>query len=54
MAAIDTNGGEVTDVATALATYTELYEFLMYLGLGAGVFMLLITPILRRWMHGIH
>lgn len=54
MAAIDTSGGEVADVATALATYTELYEFLMWFGLGTGVFMLLITPILKRWMHGIN
>ena len=54
LAAIDTSGGEVADVATALATYTDLYEFLMYLGVGAGVFMLLISPILKRWMHGIH
>ena len=54
MAAIDTSGGEIADVATALATYTELYEFLMWLGLGAGVFMLVISPLLRRWSHGIH
>ena len=54
MAAIDTSGGEVSDVATAVATYTELYQFLMYLGVGVGVFMLVISPLLRRWMHGIH
>ena len=54
MAAIDTSGGAVSDIATAVATYTELYEFLMYLGVGVGVFMLVISPLLRRWMHGIH
>ena len=53
MAAIDTSAGEVADVPTALATYTELYEFLLYLGVGVGVFMLIISPLLRRWMHGI-
>ena len=42
------------DAATALATYTELFEFLMWFGVGAGVFMIIISPILRRWMHGIH
>ena len=54
MAAIDTPQGEVVDVAAALAKYTELYEFLMYLGLGTGLFMIVISPILRRWMHGVH
>ena len=54
LAAIDTPRGEVVDVAAALAKYTELYGFLMWLGIGTGVFMLLISPILKRWMHGTH
>ena len=54
MAAISTEGGTTDDIAGALATYTQLFEFLMYLGLGVGLFMIVISPILRRWMHGIH
>jgi len=54
MAALATEGGEVTDSAGALASYTQLFEFLMYVGLGVGVFILLISPILRRGMHGVH
>jgi POT family proton-dependent oligopeptide transporter len=54
MAAVGTHGGEVVDSAAALATYTQLFEFLMYVGVGFGLFMLLITPLLRRGMHGIH
>ncbi len=54
MAAIDTSAGETADVATALATYTQLFEFLMWFGIGTGVIMLLISPLLKRWMHGIH
>jgi POT family proton-dependent oligopeptide transporter len=42
------------DSAGALATYTQLFEFLMYVGLGVGVFVLLISPLLRRGMHGVH
>jgi hypothetical protein len=26
----------------------------MWFGIGAGAFMIIISPILRRWMHGIH
>ncbi len=54
MAAMASQGGEVTDSASALSTYTELFEFLMWFGVGMGVFMIVISPILRRWMHGIH
>ncbi|NCF15401.1 MAG: MFS transporter [Gammaproteobacteria bacterium] len=54
MAAIDTSAGETADAATALATYTQLFEFLMWFGIGAGVIMIVISPILRRWMHGVH
>ena len=54
MAAIDTSGGQTADIATALATYTELFEFLMWFGIGMGVFMILISPLLKRLMHGIH
>jgi POT family proton-dependent oligopeptide transporter len=53
-AAVDTAAGEVTDVATALAAYVELFTFLMWFGVGAGLFMIVISPILRRGMHGIH
>jgi len=54
MAAMASPGGEVTDSASALGTYTELFSFLMWFGIGMGVFMILISPILRRWMHGVH
>ncbi len=54
LAAVDTSGGEVADAAAALATYTQLFEFLMYVGVGVGIFMLLISPLLRRGMHGVH
>ena len=54
LAAITTEAGETADVAEAVTTYTQLFEFLMYLGVGVGVFMLLISPILRRGMHGVH
>jgi POT family proton-dependent oligopeptide transporter len=54
MAALPTNGGETTDIAGALASYTQLFEFLMWTGLAVGLFMIVISPVLKRWMHGIH
>jgi len=54
LAAIPTDAGATADIAGALATYTQLFEILMWLGLGVGGFMLIISPVLKRWMHGIH
>jgi proton-dependent oligopeptide transporter, POT family len=54
MAAIELPHGEAMDIATVAATYTELFSFLMWFGIAAGIFMILISPILKRWMHGIH
>jgi len=54
MAAIDTSAVDASDAASALATYTELFEFLMWFGVGAGVVVIIISPILRRWMGGVH
>ena len=54
MAALNTDAGEVGDVGAALATYTELFEFLMWVGLGVGLVMLVISPWLRKGMRGIH
>jgi POT family proton-dependent oligopeptide transporter len=55
MAAIETAGGaEIIQSSAALETYTRLFEFLMYFGVGAGLLVLLLSPILKRGMHGVH
>jgi len=54
MAAIDIPDGETMDIAMVAAKYTELFSFLMWFGIAAGIFMILISPILKRWMHGVH
>lgn len=53
MAAIDTSAADENDIASIIATYTELFEFLMWVGIGVGIFMILISPLLKRGMHGI-
>ncbi len=54
LAAIPTENGVVADVATALASYTALFEDLMWLGLGVGGVVLLLSPLLKKLMHGVH
>jgi POT family proton-dependent oligopeptide transporter len=54
LAAIDTSGAESADIFAMAAKYSDLFEFLLYLGCGVGVFMIVISPLLRKWMHGVH
>ncbi|MEP0201696.1 MAG: oligopeptide:H+ symporter [Halioglobus sp.] len=54
LAAIDTVGGTVADVSVALASYTELFTNLLWIGLGFAVLLLLVSPILKKMMHGVH
>jgi len=54
LAAVKTDAGVVTDMVAALATYNELFSKLFWIGLGIGLLMLLISPLLRRGMHGVH
>jgi proton-dependent oligopeptide transporter, POT family len=53
LAALDANTG-LADVGTALASYTDLFTTLFYVGLGIAALQLLIAPLLRKMMHGIH
>lgn len=53
LAAIATVDGAVQDVALALASYTALFEKLLWMGLIVGALLLLISPLLKKMMHGI-
>ncbi|MCY7294394.1 peptide MFS transporter [Alteromonas sp. a30] len=53
MAAIDTASADTGDIASIISTYTELFQFLMYVGIGVGIFMIAISPILKKGMHGV-
>ncbi|MBB6521323.1 peptide MFS transporter [Pseudoteredinibacter isoporae] len=54
MASIDTSTTDLSDVTSIVGTYTELYTFLMWLGVGVGIFMIVISPILKKGMHGVN
>jgi POT family proton-dependent oligopeptide transporter len=53
LASIDTSNTESMDVTAMTATYTELFEFLMWVGLGVGVAMIVLSPLLKKGMHGV-
>ena len=37
-----------------LASYTQLFTDLCYVGLGFGALLLLVSPLLKKMVHGIH
>ncbi|MFC2123742.1 peptide MFS transporter [Bacteroidota bacterium] len=47
--------GNGTDRDTALGAYADVYmTWGVYVVLGAAVVLLILSPILKKWMHGIH
>lgn len=52
-ASLDASKGEAADLMVAKQGYLDLFESLFYLGLIVGLFLLLISPLIKRMMHGI-
>ena len=52
--ATDTVAGVVTDPALALQTYASLYNTIGWVGVGTGVLLLVLSPILKKGMGGVN
>jgi POT family proton-dependent oligopeptide transporter len=53
IAQLETNNGEVADVALAIEAYKNLFSTLFYAGIIIGGFLLLISPFIKKLMHGV-
>lgn len=53
IASVETEGGKVTDKASALTAYSDLFGFLFIAGIVCGILLLALSPILKKHMHGI-
>lgn len=51
LTASDTVAGQVLDPAKALLTYAHVYTLIGWIGVGAGVVMLALSPFLKYWAH---
>lgn len=47
----ETIGGKVVDMAAAKANYAHVYTNVAYVAMGIAFVMLLISPIVKKWMH---
>ncbi|MEW6166358.1 MAG: oligopeptide:H+ symporter [Pseudomonadota bacterium] len=53
LASIELVEGAALDMAAAAVKYEGLFATMLWIGLGAGAVVLLLTPLLRRAMHGV-
>ena len=49
-AGAETVGGQIVDVAGAKANYIQVFSSIGYIGMIIGFLMLLVAPIVKRWM----
>lgn len=53
IAAIDTTNGVAPDLNIAKQSYLVLFEYLFYTGIGVGIVLLLLSPVIKKLMHGV-
>ena len=53
LTSMDVLEGETLDMAVAAAKYGEMFQLLLWIGLGSGVAYFVLAPLVRRWMHGV-
>lgn len=53
VASVETVGGQVTNLKVSLDTYTSVFSTIGLVSVGIGVLLLLVSPVLKYWMHGV-
>ncbi|WP_243699928.1 peptide MFS transporter [Lysobacter sp. N42] len=53
LASLDVPEGQAIDFAAASARYGDLFQTMLIVGVASGLLYFALTPLLRRWMHGV-
>ena len=53
IASTETVGGEIVNYTDAYNSFLHLFYIMLYMGLGIGLALLIASPFLRKWMHGV-
>ncbi len=53
LASLDVPEGGAIDMLDAAGRYGGLFQLMLWIGLGSALLFLVLTPLLRRWMHGV-
>ncbi len=51
---IPEGGGGTGDAMSSLLVYSDVFYIIFWFAVGSGAFLLILTPLLRKMMHGIH
>ena len=52
-ASVETVGGQVTNLKVSLETYAGVFETIGYISIGIGVVLFAVSPLIKKWMHGV-
>ena len=53
VASVETVGGQVTNLKVSLDTYTGVFTTIGEISIGVGVLLFVISPLIKKWMHGV-
>jgi POT family proton-dependent oligopeptide transporter len=53
VASVETVGGQVTNLKVSLETYAGVFHTIGLTAASIGVVLLILSPLLKRWMHGV-
>ena len=53
VASVDTVGGQVTNLKVSLETYAGVFQTIGLISAAIGGVLLLLAPLLKKWMHGV-
>lgn len=53
VASVETVGGQVTNLKVSLDTYNGVFWTIGLVSAGIGLLLMLIAPLLKKWMHGV-
>ncbi|MFD2515674.1 peptide MFS transporter [Pontibacter locisalis] len=54
LTSVSGSGEEEVSGMASLLVYTSVFEQIAYVAFGFAVLALILTPLMRKWMHGIH
>ena len=52
-ASVETVGGQVTNLKVSLDTYAAVFWTIGLISAAIGVVLLVLSPVLKHWMHGV-
>ncbi len=52
-ASVETVGGQVTNLKVSLDTYVAIYERFGLYTIAVGLVLLVLSPLVKKWMHGV-